>query len=305
MQHPLVTIICLCYNHAPWVRESLDAAWRQAYPAIELIVVDDASTDDSVNVIREWLADKPEVKFLALPENRGNCKAFNTALAQANGAFVIDLAADDVLMPERVAIGVREMEEAGEAWGVHFTDAIYINAVGKFLKAHYKRNASGELLEPVPQGQVYREVLERYFICTPTMMMRRSVLDTLNGYDETLAYEDFDFWVRSARHWKYLYTDSILVKKRVLPRSWSARQYEAETLQLESTLKICHKAAALNTRREEDRALGKRLRYELRQAIRHRHWEVGIKFLVLKRQVWPLGWEDKLYALLLEKKIPI
>lgn len=305
MPQPLVTIICLCYNHASWVRETLDSAWKQEYPAIELIIVDDASTDGSVAVIQEWMQDKPQVSFIALPHNVGNCKAFNIALAGAKGAYIIDLAADDLLMPERVAVGVQAMEEAGEVWGVHFSDALYIDAAGKFIKSHYQRNAKGELISQVPQGWVYREVLERYFICTPTMMMRRSVLESLGGYDGSLAYEDFDLWVRSARSWKYLYTDKVLVTKRVLPRSWSARQYEAETLQLASTLKVCQKAAVLNENREEHKALANRLRFELRQAIRHRQWEVGLQFLELKKQVWPKALEDKLYTLLLKNKIPI
>jgi glycosyltransferase involved in cell wall biosynthesis len=302
MTQPLVTIICLCHNHAPWVVESLNAAWQQAYANIELIVVDDASSDGSQAAIREWLQDKPQATFIALAENLGNCKAFNRGLAIAKGKYVIDLAADDVLLPERVAIGVQEMEEAGEAWGVHFTDAWYINPDGSLLKPHYKRSIQGNLLQPVPQGWVYRELLERYFICTPTMMMRRSVLDALGGYDERLAYEDFDFWIRSARYWKYLYTDQILVKKRVLPRSWSARQYEAETLQMASTLAICRKAKELNQTDEENRALGKRLSYEIRQAIRHKHREIGLQMLALKREVWPVAWEDKLLEFLLKSR---
>ncbi|EMR03575.1 glycosyltransferase family 2 protein [Cesiribacter andamanensis] len=299
LSYPPVSIICLCHNHAPYVQEALQSAWGQAWPSLELIVVDDASTDGSVEVIREWLQDKPEVQFIRLEQNVGNCRAFNQALARARGAYVIDLAADDVLLPERVRVGVEALEAAGPQWGVHFTDAWYINAQGKVLKAHYKRDIHGTLRQPVPQGWVYRQVLERYFICTPSMMMRRSVLEALGGYDEQLAYEDFDFWVRSARQWQYCYTDQILVKKRVLPRSWGARQYQAESRQLASTLAVCQKAKTLNRTPEEDYALGRRLRYELRQAIRHKHRELAKAFFQLKREVWPESWRDWLYARLL------
>lgn len=305
MTQPLVTVVCLSYNHGPYLQESLNSVWQQTYPYIELIVVDDASTDNSVAVIQNWLRDKPEVSFIALQENHGNCRAFNQALARANGEYIIDLAADDVLLPERVALGVEAMEKAGPAWGVHFSDAWYIDPAGKFLRPHYKRNEKGELLTQVPQGWVYRQVLERYFICTPTMMMRRSVLEELGGYDEALAYEDFDFWVRSARRWKYCYTDKVLVKKRVLPNSWSTKQYQLESAQLASTIIVCQKASKLNESREEQQALGNRLRYELRQAIRYRHWYLGHQFLELKRGVWPSFWEDQLYARLIKHKIPI
>lgn len=305
MPKPLVSIICLCYNHAPWVVEALNSAFLQAYPALELIVVDDGSTDNSRESIEGWLQDKPQVQYLPLVENVGNCRAFNMGLALARGKYVIDLAADDVLLPERVAIGVEALEQAGDQWGVHFTDAWYIDERGKLLKAHYKRNEKGELLQPIPQGWVYPQVVARYFICTPSMMMRKAVLDVLGGYDERLAYEDFDFWVRSARHWKYLYTDRILVKKRIVPLSWSSRQYEIASAQLASTLQVCEKASKLNQNKDEDRALGIRLGYEIRQAIRYRHWELGARMLELKQQVWAGRWEDRLYRFLLQKKIPI
>jgi glycosyltransferase involved in cell wall biosynthesis len=296
MPHPLVTIICLCHNHAPYVQEALASAWGQAWPRLQLLVVDDASTDGSVAAIQAWLQDKPDVHFLSLKENVGNCKAFNTALALARGEYVIDLAADDVLLPERVRVGVEALEAAGPEWGVHFTDAWYIDAEGKVVGAHYKRSLEGQLRQRVPQGWVYSDVLERYFICTPSMMMRRSVLEALGGYDERLTYEDFDFWVRSARQWKYAYSDQILVKKRVLPHSWGARQYAMESRQLASTLAVCQKARDLNQTPAEDAALGKRLRYELRQAIRHQHWALARQFYGLKREVWPEPWRDWLYA---------
>ena len=296
---PLVTIICLCHNHASYVKEALDSAIGQVYDQIELIIVDDASTDGSKEVIEEWLLDKPHISFINLKENLGNCKAFNQGLAIAKGKYVIDLAADDLLLPERVAVGVQDMEAAGDEWGLHISDAWYIDASGAVLYPHYKRNAQGELLKPVPHGWVYREVLERFFICTPTMMMRRSVLDALGGYDEKLAYEDFDFWVRASRHWKFFYADKILVKKRVLPLSWSTKQYKLETAQLASTLEICRKAKALNQNAKEDKALGKRLSYEIRQAIRHKHTEVGREMLALKKEVWPVRIEDWLLGFLL------
>ncbi|MBW3545929.1 MAG: chondroitin polymerase, partial [Bacteroidetes bacterium] len=85
------------------------------------------------------------------------------------------------------------------------------------------------------------------------------------------------------------------------PRSWSARQYEIASAQLASTLKICYKAKALNQSPEEDKSLGRRLGYELRQAIRHRQWEVAAELLSLKKQVWPVRWEDHLYAFFIKK----
>lgn len=287
MKNPLVSIVCLCHNQASFVQEALESVWAQAYPEVELIVVDDGSKDGSVELIRKLLADRPEVAFLEIPESIGNCRAFNRGLKRCTGKYVIDLAADDVLLPQRVKVGVKALERAGEEFAVHFTDALYVDVKGKVLRGHYKRNGKGALLEKVPQGWVYEQVVQRYFICTPSMMMRKAVLDALGGYDEILAYEDFDFWVRSARHWQYCFTDEILVKKRIVPGSWSARQYEKESRQLESTLAVCRKARNLNKTRAENEALAKRLRYEIRQAIHKGNWKLAGDLFNLKKEVQP------------------
>ncbi len=299
VNQPLVSIICLCYRQAAFVQEALDSVWAQTYAHVELIVVDDGSSDGSAEEIQRILKAHPEVPFLALPENIGNCRAFNMGLALCRGEYVIDLAADDVLLPERVAEGVKALEEAGKEYAVHFSDVQYIDAGGKNLYTHYKRKPDGGLAEEVPCGWIYADVLERYFICTPSMMMRRAVLDELRGYDEGLVYEDFDFWVRSARYWQYCFTDKLLVKKRMVPGSWSTRQYEKGNRHLESTLRVCLKARRMNRSPREDEALAKRLSYEIRQAVRTGHCKVARKMLNLRQEVVPHFWADRLYAYLI------
>ena len=302
---PLVSIICLCYNQASFVKEALESVWVQTYPNIELIVVDDGSTDGSAEVIQEVLKSRPEVQFLALNENIGNCRAFNKGLKNSRGKYIIDLAADDILLPERVTEGVTALEQAGVEYAVNFTDAVYIDVKGVELRSHYKRDKDGVLLEKVPQHSVYADLLQRYFICTPSMMFRKEVMEELNGYDEALAYEDFDFWVRSSRNWKYCFTDRILVKKRIVPQSWSTLQYDNKNRQLESTLKVCYKAKELNKTKEENIALSHRLKYEMRQALRFRNFKVAAHMLALKKEVDPHYFEDFLYSFLIKNHISL
>jgi hypothetical protein len=113
------------------------------------------------------------------------------------------------------------------------------------------------------------------------MMMKRLVLDDLNGFDETLAYEDFDFWVRSSKKWLYAYSDQVLVKKRFLAGSHSDHQYIQDSKILESTYLVCCKAEQMNKTKEDRKALVKRARYELRQAIRSHNYETAEKFFEL------------------------
>lgn len=137
---PLVSVICLCYNHEQFVQEALESVFSQTYPHIEIIVVDDASTDTSVAVISEVLAKHQghSIKTRFLSENQGNCKAFNEGFALAQGKYVIDFATDDVLIPDRIGKQVQYFESLPDSFGVVFTEAAYIDSKGQHLYYHFK-----------------------------------------------------------------------------------------------------------------------------------------------------------------------
>ncbi|TGE24676.1 glycosyltransferase family 2 protein [Hymenobacter aquaticus] len=264
---PLVTIVALCYNHAPFLAEALDSIRAQTYPHLEVILVDDASTDESPNVLRRYAAANPGWQLLLLPENLGNCRAFNRAFRQGRGAYFIDFATDDVLLPERVARQVACFQRLPPDYGVVYTDAELIDEASGYVRHHYRR-AGGQLHPRPASGWVFADVLSRYFISTPTMMMRRAVLEQLGGYDEALAYEDFDFWVRAARDFQFYFLDQVTTRKRLHPASMSRRGYQPNDPFLASTIAVCRKALRLCRTPTERAALAVRLRWELRQAVR-------------------------------------
>jgi glycosyltransferase involved in cell wall biosynthesis len=274
MNQPLVTIICVCYNHAQFVTEALDSAINQNYKNIELIVIDDGSTDGSGKVIKRWVANHPHTMMLLNGSNLGYCKTFNKALQFAKGEYIIDLAADDMLMPERVEVGLKLFERKGPQCGIVFSDAQYVDAQGNFLRLHSSAHPHDTIL----QGDVFKEVIERYFICSPTMMIRREVLKVLNGYDEALAFEDFDLWIRASREFHFYYSPEVLVKKRVIDSSLSAKQFTSGNIQRWSTLEVCKKIIVLNRTTEERASLRKRLRYEIWLSLRMGDVKLAVEF---------------------------
>ncbi len=282
MNTPLVSVVCLCYNHERFVEEALQSVRNQTYPNIQLIVVDDYSTDESVEVVKRVLSDFPGAEFMACLSNLGNCVAFNKGFEKARGDFIIDLSADDVLLPERIEKGVKIFQSVGPEVGVNFSDAEQIDETGKSLGFHSDLFSH----DTIPEGDVYREVISRYFINSPTMMIRRAVFEKLGGYDESLAYEDFDFWVRSSRYFKYCYTAEPLVKRRIVTSSLGQKQYSKGSKQLGSTLKVCEKVYALNKTSEENDALKKRIRYEMRQALRLGEIRLAWEYWKLLRRIF-------------------
>lgn len=274
---PLVSVICVCFNHARFVVEALESVKKQTYPAVELIIVDDGSSDNSAMIIESWLKENPGAVFLNLKKNEGYTKVFNRAFAFARGEFFIDLAADDVLLPERIQKGIEGFKQKGDRYAVQFSDANIIDANGKTLGKHSDRF----LHKTIPQGDIYTEVIQRYFICSPTMLIRRSVVHDLGGYDETLQYEDFDLWVRMARDHHFFYLPELLVNTRVLPGSLGAKQYTRSSKQLESTYRVCKKILTLNRTPSERKALNKRIAYEVKENLKLFHIALCFRYGVL------------------------
>ncbi len=277
---PLVSIICLCYNQKKYVGAAIRSALAQTYAHIELIVVDDGSSDGSKEEIYKELYGK-SIEFIDIPENIGNCAAFNKGLARSSGEYILDLAADDLLLPMRVEIGLQDFAAAGPKAGVHFSDAFIVDEEGQPLGTHYSRDKDGKLVTAVPTGDVYLELIGKYFICPPTMMFKREVLDQIGGYDETLAYEDFDFWIRSSRNFEYIFNRAPLTKKRIVRNSDSQRQFAFRSKHSYSTFRVCQKIFHLNQTIEEDHALVKRCWYEFRLAAKTFNFSLLSKYFQL------------------------
>ena len=269
---PLVTIVALCHNHAPFLRAALDSILAQDYPRLEVWLVDDASHDGSPAILREYALAHPAWHLLLLPAGVGNCRAFNQAFFPSQGEFVVDFATDDELLPRRISQQVALFQSLPPSYGMVYSNCELLSEDGQPLRLHYRPGPRGGLHPRPASGWVFAEVLGRYFISTPTMLMRRATLLALGGYDESLSYEDFDFWVRASREWQFCYQDAVTTRKRLHPRSMSAQATRTHDPYLTSTLAVCRKALALCRTPAERRALARRLYYELRHALRRRQW---------------------------------
>lgn len=284
----LVTVIAISYNHAPFIKEALDSIFAQSYTAIEIIVVDDASTDNSCEVIEQCIEGK-NIRFIKNDSNSGNCKSFNKAFAVSKGKYIIDFALDDLMYPERIAKQVACLEKCEGRVGVCFSNVDLVDAQTTLLKPHYPSFHHTLSKVPIPEGDVFEALLSRYYINPVSMMFRRTVIEKLNGYDETLAYEDFDFWVRSSRMFQYVYVAEVLSAKRILPTSLSGLFYKEQQQQMfDSTLQVCKKAWWLCTTKKEKLALVNRCRYEARQAYRFKYTSVVKEYLSILKTVDPL-----------------
>lgn len=305
MKVPLVSVICTAYNHEEFIDEALASVARQTYPNIELIIIDNASTDGTLKRINLFCQQHSYAHRITNAWNKGLCAAFNQGLALAKGTYVIDFSGDDLLLPCRIERQVAYFETLPEHYGVIFSNAQYIDTAGVPGQTHYPVDTSGHAKVPVPVGDVYQAVLERYFICTPTMMIRRRVLDVLSGYDESLVYEDFDFWVRSSVRYLYAYQDEVLTQKRVVRSSLSTWVFQPGSGMLESTLAVCNKAYDLNRNQKEFDALASRIRTFIRKCFYAQEFELAVRFRHLLNYIEDPGLATECIILLCRMRLPV
>ena len=288
---PLVTVICLCYNHAAFVVEALESVLNQTHSNVELIIADDFSTDNSVDVIENWLKNHPNISFFANKVNLGNTKTFNQCLKIAKGEYIIDLAADDVLKPDCIAFQLKGFAESTyKNLGLVYGNAELITENGSFIKDYFPTNSQRKRVKSQTTGDIYRGLLNgTNNVCSISSMVKREVFDQLNGYDENLAYEDYDFWIRASRVYNFDYVDEILIQKRVLDNSMYTLLFQknnAKTRRFNySTYLIMQKAFALNRNKAEFKAMLKRIHFEMTVAFKTRDFRLLIRYILLELKV--------------------
>jgi len=288
MQKPLVSIICLCYNHEQFVVESLNSVLNQSYKNIELIIADDCSTDSSEKTIKNWLENYPDIQFISNETNLGNTKTFNKALQFAKGNYVIDLAADDILMPNCIEKQIDTFLNSNQKkLAIVYGNAEIISENNQHLRYYYEVNAEKKVLKKPATGDIYSSILSQSsMICSVASIVKREVLDELNGYDENLAYEDLDLWIRTARNYNFEFIDSVLIQKRELENSLGSQFYKkfsSRTRKINhSTYLIIKKAIALNKTKAENKAVLKRVHQEMVKA--QKTYDIGlfIKYIPLE-----------------------
>ncbi len=145
---PLVTVIIPVYNGAEFIGETIDSALMQTYRNLEVIVVDDGSTDRTPEILRQYARKDQRVRVI-MQANGGVSKARNTALAAARGEFIAPLDADDLWLPAKIARQVKRMLAAGEETGAVYSWWVWIDEKGIVQDRSPRWTIEGHVLEPL------------------------------------------------------------------------------------------------------------------------------------------------------------
>lgn len=185
----LVSIIIPCYNATRFLRQALDSALAQTYDALEIVVVNDGSTDDFETAIAPY-RDHPRVKIVS-QENRGLSAARNRGIQEARGAYLKFLDADDWLASDALAKQVAPFQNDA-ALGLVYCDLVRVEEAGNPLDDYSVANARRIL-----NGDILPSLLVGGYFTPNTVLVPRRVLDRAGVFDETLtAREDYELWLR-------------------------------------------------------------------------------------------------------------
>ncbi len=302
----VLTIIITCYNHNPYLRQAINSAIHQKIHEKQMIVIDNGSDDQSRETILEIHKAQPSLDLVLLDKKLNYCEAFNLGYKKAKGQFIIDLSGDDILDPDFALSAIAESNRLSSGYGVFYSNVEYIDEKGKHLKYHFDSEEKSKNNNPPPSGNIYKDLLGRHIISAPGMIFKREVLHDLDGYDEDLSYEDFDFWIRSSRKWKYKYLNIIGAKVRRHNANFGSSFYKKNQNEMMlSTFKVCLKAKELNKSKEENVALHKRCSYHLRQAVLTEHFSLAKSYYNLIKSVDKVSISDRVFLGLAILQLPV
>lgn len=224
---PLVSVVIASYNHARFIEESIRSVYAQTYPNIELLVVDDGSTDDSVEVISRL---QQELGFdFRVQANKGLCTTLNDAIARSSGAYIAPLGSDDAMLPHRLSMQIPFMEARPET-GICAGGIIVIDGQGNPLPERKQRHRPARRLD-----------FEDLFLDrkpgppAPTLLFRREAIERVGGYDPSIRIEDYFIELRIA-HLGYFV--DIMAEPLALYRVHGTNTYKNRRLMIETELAI-------------------------------------------------------------------
>ena len=172
---PLVTVIIASYNHAPYIEQSIQSVLDQTYPNIELLVVDDGSTDDSVARIQRLQA--AHGFDFRVQQNQGLTNTLNGAIARAKGSLIVPFGSDDIMKPDRIAVQVEYMDGKPEV-GICAGNIELIDAQGNLYPE--KRQRRDVPFRRLDFDDMFLE--RKPYPPATTLMIRREALQTRRGW---------------------------------------------------------------------------------------------------------------------------
>lgn len=204
---PVLSVTVLNYNYGHFLRNCLDSILKQSFTNFELIVINDKSTDNSVEVIRPYLADS-RVRLIDHVENKGFVRSLIEGVDESKGRYVSVISADDwVVSDDAFARQVAALEQDPGVVFAYGSYGVYSNH-GEAAYHHWRPQVGDYVRDGY---ELFRELLLAPYILHSGTIIRATAMSAVGGYDRTLKYAvDTRMWLSLCRHGKGAYIDGEL-----------------------------------------------------------------------------------------------
>ncbi|AHK79781.1 glycosyltransferase [Ectothiorhodospira haloalkaliphila] len=284
---PLVSVVIPTHNAERFIGEAIDSALDQDYPHKEIIVVDDGSTDQTLDIARSY---QDRITLIA-QANQGAAVARNAGLDAAQGEFIAFLDSDDLWLPGKLTAQVHhllrhpEIDLVFSRWRVWKPDPDeeFSMPSDEFLASSDDPTKDSPDIVPEKSGWLYNQLLFTSALHTITVMARRRLIERVGPFDVELKRgQDYDYWIRASRHTQIHQLDRVFALYRLhgngCAKKWPHENYERI---------VVEKALARwglvgpNGERTEPKAIKKRLA-ETSFSFGYRHYWEGDPMLALR-----------------------
>jgi len=209
----MISVIIPAYNHEDYILDALMSVYNQTYKNIELVIIDDGSTDDTANIIIEFIAnhrDRFSDLFFIRQGNKGVSATLNDAIELCNGEWIHYLASDDLFLPDKIEAQQRAINE----WDDDSLALVYSRVSTMNADGSLQPNVNRWCPDPGPETESYKWLYYRNCIDASSVAFRKSAIINIGGFDESLKVEDWDCWLRLSVHYSIARVDGRYSCKR-------------------------------------------------------------------------------------------
>ena len=223
MPLPLVTVAICTYNGERYLAATLDSVLAQTYQNMEVVIVDDGSSDDTLSVIWQYAERDSRIRWFSR-KNSGLPASRNYAFTQAQGEWIAIIDQDDLCYPERLTRQIA-VADAYPSVGLVFCDTHHIDGVGKIIGSHLAPFTLPDSF--IPKGLVANLLLAKgCYVSTQACFIKRGTVIRLGALDESLRYAcDYEYFIRAGFEFDFAYTRDVLAAWRIHPGQESATNH--------------------------------------------------------------------------------
>lgn len=212
---PLISVLMPSYNHDRFIRAAVDSVLAQTYKSLQIVIVDDASTDNSADEIRSIVDGRVVHKIL--PENLGACEAMNVGLSMCDGTYIAVCNSDDLWIPTKLEQQLEAFRDSPNV-GAVFSDVEWIDDLGNPLSEADAPSFEAVFKQPNRSRFTWmRDLIEGgNRLCHPSVLIRREVYEKVGFYNNFYRQlPDLDMWLRVLQHYEIFVMPEKLVDFRI------------------------------------------------------------------------------------------